>query len=208
MSILNKYFDKIYYINLERRKDRNQECIDELKKYNIIAERFNAINGESIIKSNWVHSLGAIGCLESHLQIIKNAKENKYNNILILEDDVIFDDNIEGIFENYYKQLDKNWDILYLSGNHNQHEGNLLNMVSDNIIKCYLTYTTHSYAVKSSIYDIIIDKLSNAVNPVDVEYTKIQKISNCYAFYPGISSQRVGYSDIINNDVNYKIIIK
>lgn len=207
MSILNKYFDKIYYINLEKRKDRNQECIEELKKYNIIAERFNAVDGSSVTKSNWSHGLGAIGCLQSHLEIIKNAKENKYNNILILEDDVIFN-NIEENFKKYYKQVPENWDMLYFSGNHNQHEGNQLNMVTDNIIKCYITYTTHSYAVKSSIYDIIINQLSNSVNPVDVEYTKIQKYFNCYAFYPGISSQRVGYSDILNTDINYQKIIK
>lgn len=208
MSILNKYFDKIYYINLERRPDRNEQCIEELNKHNVIAERFNAIDGNLLVNNNWKHSMGNLGCVNSHLNLIKKAKENKYKNVLILEDDVVFDDNIEDRFEKYYKQLPYNWDILYLSGNHNQHDGYMLEMISDNIGKCHLTYTTHSFVVRESMYDIIIDRLSKAENPVDVEYTKIQKICNSYTFYPGITTQRVGYSDIMCDNIDYTNYIK
>lgn len=208
MNILNKYFDQIYYINLERRKDRNQECINELQKNNIIAKRFAAIDGKSIINPNWDYSLGAFGCLQSHLEIIKEAKNNKYNNVLILEDDVVFNDNMESDFEKYYNQLNKEWDMLYLSGNHNRHIQNSFEKINDNIIKCNLTHTTHCYAVKNTVYDIIIDALNKTIVPLDVEYTKIQKKLNCYAFNPSISTQREGYSDIENRKVNYKKLIK
>jgi hypothetical protein len=208
MSILNKYFDQIYYINLERRKDRDQKCINELQKNNIIAKRFIAIDGKSIVNPNWNYSLGAFGCLQSHLEIIKEAKNNKYNSILILEDDVVFNDNMENDFKKYYDQLDGEWDILYLSGNYNKHIQNSFEKITDNIIKCNLTYTTHCYAIKNTVYDIIIDALYKATAPIDIEYTKIQKNLNCYAFSPSISSQREGYSDIENKKVNYKKIIK
>lgn len=207
MSILNKYFDKIVYINLDRRKDRNDECISELEKHSIIAERFCAIDGNNEeAPLGWRHSLGNLGCVRSHLEVIKFARDNKYKSILILEDDVIFT-NIEK-FENFYSQLPTDWDILYLSGNHNLHEGHKLNMISENIAKCYLTYTTHSFAVRDTMYDKIIDILSNASEPVDVEYTKIQRICNSYSFYPGLSTQRVGYSDIMNSEVDYTKYIK
>jgi GR25 family glycosyltransferase involved in LPS biosynthesis len=208
MNILNKYFDKIYYINLEKRKDRNQECVNELQKNNIIAKRFTAIDGKLIVNANWNYSLGALGCLQSHLEIIKEAKNNKYNSILILEDDVVFKDNLENNFKQYYAQLNKEWDILYLSGNYNKHIQNSFEKITDNIIKCNLTYTTHCYAIKNTIYDILIDILNKATKPIDVEYAKIQKNLNCYAFYPGISTQREGYSDIENKKINYKNIIK
>lgn len=208
MNVLNKYFDKIVYINLKRREDRNIECIDELKKYNIIAERFEATDGNSITKPNWKHNQGSLGCVNSHLEVIKYAKANNYKSILILEDDVVFSDDMEETFENIYKQVPNDWDILYLSGNHNLHEGYALNMINENVAKCYLTYTTHSFAVKECMYDTIIERLSNAINPVDVEYTHIQKICNSYTFYPGISSQRVGFSDIMNCDIDYTKYIK
>ena len=208
MSILNEYFDKIYYINLERRKDRNEECIEELKKYNIIAERFEAVDGNTLVDNNWRHSMGNLGCVNSHLNLIIKAKENNYKNVLILEDDVVFNIDMEENFKKYYKQLPDNWDILYLSGNHNQHDGYTLEMVSENIGRCNLTYTTHSFVVRESIYDTIIDKLSNPNNPVDVEYAMIQRICNSYTFYPGITTQRVGYSDIMCEEIDYIKYIK
>jgi glycosyl transferase family 25 len=208
MSILNEYFDKIYYINLKRRKDRNEECIEELKKYNIHAERFEAVDGDLLIDNNWKHSMGALGCLNSHLNLIIKAKENNYKNVLILEDDVLFNINMEENFKKYYKQLPDNWDILYLSGNHNQHGGYTLEMISENVGRCHLTYTTHSFVVRDSMYDTIINRLSNSKNPVDVEYAAIQKICNSYTFYPGITTQRVGYSDIMREETNYLKYIK
>ena len=117
MSVLNNYFEKIYYLNLERRPDRNKECIDELTKYGILAERFNAIDAKELNLKPWM------GCLLSNLEIIKTAKERGFKNILILEDDVIFNDNFDDLFNSYINQVPNNWDMLYLSGNHNEHSG-------------------------------------------------------------------------------------
>lgn len=203
MSILNKYFDKIYYINLERRIDRNEQCVHELNKNNIIAERFNAIDYKEMNLEPWM------GCLLSNLEIIKESKSSGFDCVLILEDDVVFVDKLEELFIEYINQVPDNWDMLYLSGNHNQHCGNHINNISENVIKCTLTYSTHSFAVKSSVYDLIIDYLTNNQNkPVDVLYTKIQSICNAYSLFPGLTTQRVGFSDIENKIVDYTKIIK
>lgn len=203
MSILNKYFDKIYYINLERRVDRNEQCVHELNKNNIIAERFNAIDYKEMNLEPWM------GCLLSNLEIIKESKSSGFDCVLILEDDVVFVDKLEELFIEYINQVPDNWDMLYLSGNHNQHCGSHINNISENVIKCTLTYSTHSFAVKSSVYDLIIDYLTNNQNkPVDVLYTKIQSICNAYSLFPGLTTQRVGFSDIENKIVDYTKIIK
>ncbi len=204
MSILNKYFDKIYYINLERRPDRNEQCIEELNKYNINAERFDAVDYKKLnLKLPWM------GCLLSNLEVIKHSKEKGFNSILILEDDILFNDKLEELFNEYITQVPDNWDMLYLSGNHNQHCGYHSNYISENVIKCTLTYSTHSFAIKSSVYDLIIDYLTNnQTQPVDVLYTHIQNICNAYSLSPGLTSQRVGFSDIENKIVDYTKIIK
>lgn len=207
--MLNKFFDKIFYINLERRPDRNKEIIEELKRFNIDAERFNAVDSALINKpDNWIDNRGSYACLQSHLEILKMSKILGYNKILILEDDVIFNNNINDIIELYFNEVPEDWDILYLSGNHNEHCGYSINKISDHIIKCNMTYSTHSYAVDSKMYDYLIEILDNGTKPIDVIYSDIQKVKNCYSFYPGISSQRNGYSDIINNDVDYTRYIK
>jgi GR25 family glycosyltransferase involved in LPS biosynthesis len=203
MNTLNNYFEKIYYVNLYRRPDRNQDCINELSKHDIVAERFNAVDANELNLPSWM------GCLLSNLEIIKNAKKMGFNNILILEDDVIFNENFEILFNNYISQVPDEWDMLYLSGNHNEHVGFTKNMISDNVIKCYMTYSTHSFAIKSTVYDLIISYLTNnQTKPVDVLYTNIQKMCNAYSLWPGLTTQRVGFSDIENKFVDNRINIK
>jgi glycosyl transferase family 25 len=76
-----EFIDKIFYINLDKRQDRRREIETELEKMQFPLdkiERFCAIE------------CGQIGCIESHLSIIRLAKERNYKNILILEDDFQF----------------------------------------------------------------------------------------------------------------------
>lgn len=207
--MLNNFFDKIFYINLDRRVDRNKEIVEELKKFNIDAERFSAVDSEIInVPSSWTGNKGSYACLQSHLEILKLSKKMNYKRILILEDDVVFNDNLNNIFSLYFNEVPENWDLLYLSGNHNQHCGYNVDKVSEHIIKCNMTYSTHSYAIDSKIYDYIIEILNIGDKPIDVIYSDVQKVKDCYSFYPGLSSQRNGYSDIINENVDYTKYIK
>ena len=69
--------DKVIYINLEHRIDRNEEIINEFKKMDITEyERFNAI---------YTKGFGALGCAMSHLEILKLAKKRNYKNIIQYE---------------------------------------------------------------------------------------------------------------------------
>ena len=72
--------DFIFYINLEKRTDRREQIEMELKKMEITAERFVGIPFEP----------GIVGCGKSHLEVLKLAKDRKYKNVLILEDDFTF----------------------------------------------------------------------------------------------------------------------
>ena len=71
---------KIVYINLKKREERKEQIENELKMLKIPSnkiERFDAI----------VNTNGALGCSLSHISVLKRAKENKWSNVLILEDD-------------------------------------------------------------------------------------------------------------------------
>lgn len=78
-----EHIPKIYYINLEKRKDRLEQIHEELTKMDIFqySERFNAIP---------TPQFGILGCTKSHCAVMKMALENKYKNILIFEDDFTF----------------------------------------------------------------------------------------------------------------------
>ena len=106
--------DKIYYINLEHRKDRKEHIEEIIKKYLdselSITVRYNAI---------YTKYDGNIGCAMSHLDIIKDCISKNYNNVIILEDDFefIIDKNKFHNYLNCFFKNFKDYDILLLGAN-------------------------------------------------------------------------------------------
>jgi len=99
--------DKIFYINLDTRKDRRENMEKNFKEYGLEAERFPGI----------VKIRGIIGCGYSHLGVLKLAKKRGYRNVLIFEDDFMFcvskeqfHNTVELLFEQF-----PNFDVLFLS---------------------------------------------------------------------------------------------
>jgi GR25 family glycosyltransferase involved in LPS biosynthesis len=90
------------------------------------ANRFSAINGwkelareqiKAIQKPYKAHlSKGRIGCLLSHLSILKDAQNRNFDRILILEDDVNFISDMKDLsgYLDKLSALDPEWDILFL----------------------------------------------------------------------------------------------
>src|SRR5205823_646715 len=110
-----------------------------------------------VIRDEWLELLqngskisspGALGCLMSHLQIIKEAKEQNFKSILIFEDDIIlhneFNDQLRKI-----NSVPLDYEIIYLGAS--QYKTNL-NSISINgtYYKADLTGGTFAYIIKSS----------------------------------------------------------
>ena len=73
--------DKIIYINLDRRQDRNVKIEEQLARAKIPANkviRFSAI----------CHEYPNSGCNLSHSAVLKMAYDSDCQNVLILEDDI------------------------------------------------------------------------------------------------------------------------
>jgi hypothetical protein len=77
-----KQIDCIFYLNLDHRPDRRAKIESELQPVAELLgypmERFPAI---------FHFSIGAVGCMKSHLAVLKEAKKRNYRRILIVEDD-------------------------------------------------------------------------------------------------------------------------
>ena len=201
---MEKYFDKIYCINLNRREDRWNETLEELKKWGLSdsVSRYSAIDGNTLNNDTVINN-GELGILTTHINIITEAKENNYNNILILEDDIEFTKEIENIDE-YMSLVPSDWDMLYFGGNHNKHIGKEINLLNEKIIKLNETYGIHFVVINNTVYDLILNLITKRNKPIDVYYADIQKSYNCYGFNPSIALQRESFSDIQNKNVNYK----
>jgi GR25 family glycosyltransferase involved in LPS biosynthesis len=200
MINLNEYFEKIYCINLERRLDRYESVLNEFNKFNIQGvEIYSAIDGNTIINNSSLLN-GELGILETHYNIIKSCKEHGVKNVLILEDDIYFTEEINKL-NDYMQSVPKDWDLLYFGGNHIY--GNPPTKINDKILKLNFTVALHCVAINESIYDAILAVLPLRKKQVDTYYAQLQSGYNGYSFYPNMAKQKADYSDIQNKFVDY-----
>ena len=214
--------DKIFIINLKHRTDRKKQLINELEKQNIDQDRYEFFNGVRPTKDD-VHEwssnfckhvindvapnkrdkylIGCLGCLKSHMEIVKLSLERGYENVLILEDDTEFINDYNKIFD-YASQINNDYDMLYLSGSHLGTK----TPTTENIHKVEGTHTTGSYLIKKNAMEFLVENIKGYEKEIDVFYAMIlQPKFNCYTTIPHITKQRDGFSDIQQNLVNYKL---
>ncbi len=195
MNITN-FVDKIYCINLKNRKNKKKFIEKQARILDLDIEFFNAIKNKKY---------PAVGCLKSHLNIIKLAKQNNYEKILIIEDDCKFISKPQ-INE---ETLPEDWEMLYLGGNMQKilDKDTVKNIKSKRWIKM-TCHTTHSYILHSRAYDEIITNLEKYKEPVDVYYKDIfHEKGTSYMIYPQMTSQKAGWSDIENQNKDYQLNI-
>ena len=74
MKSIEDYFERIYCINLLKRKDRWDDFTKEMKRINVENyERYNAVDGK-LIKNNTNLLSGELGVLNTHISLIKKLK--------------------------------------------------------------------------------------------------------------------------------------
>lgn len=120
--------DRIYYINLERRRDRNEHFINQCHKHNIPfdkVERFNAVDAlsykfldeelEMFKDADYKHKNFAKKIMAnqlSHYYILLDIVKNKYKNAIIFQDDVILKDDFLVFFENIVNNMPCDTEII------------------------------------------------------------------------------------------------
>lgn len=181
---LNGRFPYKVCINLERRPERWERMKERFARHGIVSvERFSAIDGLRLsVPETWPYTPGQYGCLQSHLAVLRSARENDAPNILIFEDDCIFDDEFNQKFLHYIEQVPDDWDMLFLGGRHFEEPIR----ISENIAKAKMTYLTHAYALKRSTYDPLIELCELGQLAIDDYTAALQKDFNCYCFVPDL----------------------
>ena len=196
------FFDVIFCINLDKRPDRWVHAQQEFQKIGILdkVKRFPAIERKD----------GRLGCIKSHLEIIKYAQKNNLKNVLIFEDDVVFlDKDVNGIMGNVISQLPENWEMLYLGANLHTP----LTNYSDNLVVLKNGFSTHAVSYNHTIFDFFVKKY-NKLTAVTLQSdildvwiaSNIQTRGKSFLVKPLLATQMNDYSDIVNGNVNYSFI--
>ncbi len=128
---LNNFFDKIYVITLERATDRHLLVKQQLEGLNytfLYGTDKNDLQYERLVQNKLYdpvlaqkhHLVGKemrvseIACSMSHRAVYEDVVKNKYQKVLILEDDVIVDKENIALFETVARELPVNWGLWYL----------------------------------------------------------------------------------------------
>ena len=187
-------FETAYIINLKERKNRLENCKIVFKEW------FDKITIFEAVK----HNVGAVGCMQSHIQVIKLAKKRKLEYVLILEDDCVLQDFDYEMILRCLKDVKNNFHLLYLGGTLHEplekYERTDL-FVAKNIL------TTHAYFIHSLIFERILrDYELGIIETIDVYYRDvIQPLGKSYITRKLMINQSGGYSDIQNWDVSDKM---
>lgn len=210
-----EFVDKFVYINLDHREDRRKIMNVFFEKGNIPVEKIQRF---SAIRDN----PGIIGSARSHIAVIKLAKENNWNRVLVLEDDLKWVN-----FEENYKKLEElvsepDWDVCLLGGDYvrktlpnkihialhtscylvNQHYyDTLLSNFETGLEKKLKTVPKHLNFVFSKQDRIHYLKNNHHYLNIDVYWMKLQLKDNWIGMIDPICLQVDSYSDNANSTI-------
>lgn len=194
MKIQN-FFDKGYYLNLDRRTDRKEIFEKQMTQYGLVdfLQRWSAEDRLLRPEIEYVQHF----CSYSFYKIFKDAYEKKYNRIVVFEDDFTFYDEEERGIDNIENALDQlsiidDWDIIYFGGYVFDKE---VNKVSKNLLKVNTVLTLHGFGVtykcleKFMSYEPFVDSAFDG-------WIGQRHWINKYMVYPMSSYQKSDSSDL------------
>jgi len=213
MKNLTDWFDRVYVINCAHRSDRLEETKKHLEETRMAdndkVHYYPAIIGDWVTHpADWGSGRGAWGCLRSHQRILEDvlhARDDRHmmtlDNVLILEDDVIFkEDSLEKLNE-FMEDVPEDWGQIYLGGQHRRtpKDTDIPNVRIGNSIN-----RTHAHAINGSSITAVYRHISYATDyrntnkHVDhqLEVAHRRKDWPVYCPKEWIAGQRAGSSNI------------
>lgn len=207
--------DSIIYINLDERKDRNKEILDEIKKVGLPKEKVHRL---SAVKRKW----GALGCSLSHRAVMEFIIEKGWQRTLVLEDDAGFEESRwssgikdinKMISSSGLKNTDSKWDVIFLGGFVRDPDGPVKTEY-ETLWRTKNTSCTHSYIIRGEYAKKVLDHTDVAIQMMakypsnqkqynlDNAWSQLMTEDKWYITLPTLAYQRESYSDIEGKNAN------
>jgi len=180
---LDKYFDRIVVINVQRRTDRLAQFNEEAKKIGFGFEIHYAIDGKEV----GIDPIVA-GRL-SHIEVLKSIKDDE--RVLICEDDALFREDFNEALDSYMAELPKDWDIFYLGAIKNETQP-----INKYWVKQVVSTGTQAYCVNPAKRDLFIQIAEEFDQWIDVAYRLWADRTKAYIAHPNLVIQHDGFSDL------------
>jgi GR25 family glycosyltransferase involved in LPS biosynthesis len=192
-----------FFINLDHRTDRKPHVKKQLSSIGIFnPTRFSAIKLQN----------GAIGCGMSHLRCLEHARDNAWDHVLIVEDDIQFlNPELFVTQMNAFLHNQKDWDVILLAGNNVPP----YREVDTSCVQVSFCQTTTGYLVKNHYFETLIDNVRSGITnllrdprnhimyAIDKFWIQLQKQDKWFLIIPLTVTQREDYSDIEKRQTNY-----
>jgi GR25 family glycosyltransferase involved in LPS biosynthesis len=157
--------DQILFINLDNRPDRLKAIKNQLKAQNVNMDKVHKIS------AHYTPGNGHYGCAKSHIDALKYALKNNYNNVLIFEDDFKFSTKSEEtkkLFNQLFEKVPKNdWDVIMLTHMYGKTEKSPYSFLN----KITGAQTASGYIINKNYYNILINTFQKCVDNMTTEKT-------------------------------------
>jgi len=197
-----KTIDHILYINMDNRPDRKKTIESELTRFGAQPDaitRFAACSYNGCPNS---------GCLLSHANALEFAYNMGYKNVLILEDDFIFIEDIDkvvGDIGEFFKMVEAGfeWDVIMLTtcaAQVSEYTNDIISRVSSSGNGAAYLVNRNMMMPLSTLFKENVDNLyytkQHWVYQNDILWKSIMPKSKWYMFNQYLGYQKGGYSDL------------
>ena len=203
-SFVNKICDKVFVINLKKDTERMESITTQLKAQNIDFERFEAYDGNDIKDDdNRLTSFcakncpsGIKGCAISHRTLWETIIEEKYERVLILEDDALLNSNLDTELQLSWTNVPNDFDIVYLGDTFYCGDTSLYNravsviggfkveQITDELLKTEGCGGLYGYMISyKGAKQLLKEQINFHVDDYVIQQVKKHKL-NAYAYHP------------------------
>lgn len=219
--MINKYFDHVYCLSLPECKERQEMTIARAQRFGLSFTFYPAISGKlfkdihaghSEKRTTTITNPNYMACALSHLSIYRHALSNGYSRILVIEDDLLFNKNMDAIFSNAIKEVPEDWKLLYLAWIPLSDDLMYWNysiiddrFIGDHVFRAKNLWSAMAYGIDSSMMQILVDRYNESFDK-EIDRVFVEEIQPNFPCY-GITPQPFcGYDNYSNNTERYDSI--
>jgi glycosyl transferase family 25 len=191
--------EKIIYINMDERTDRKSSILHEFERVGFPKDKIVRFPASSY------NGCPNSGCLLSHANVLEMAYNMDLQNILILEDDFVFIDDVTKIRQDMksFFQLKLDWDVIMLTtcaAVVSENTNSLISRISSSGNGAGYLVNRPMMLELSTLFKANVENLFSTkqhwVYQNDILWKSIMPTSQWYMFNHYLGYQQEGYSDL------------